>query len=129
MGCGAIKIGHDRWCAARHCSKRAAHSVPDEAVSTTFLDLDTPIDVLKELTEKYTLLVCSAQCERLDPAHLAGLPTAYSLFAQMGKLDLLEEMKSGKLPKGWESIFLEPWATPDIIALPLGEMPPPAGTG
>jgi hypothetical protein len=110
-------------------SKRVAHSVPDKAISTKFSDLDTAIDELKVLTEKYTLLICSAQCERLEPAHLAGLPTAYSLFAQMGKLGLLEEMKSRKLPKGWDSIFLEPWATPEIIARPLGEMPPPAGRG
>ena len=60
---------------------------------------------------------------------MAGLPTAYHLLAQVEKLDLLEEMKSRKLPKGWDSIFLEPWATPEIIARPLGEMPPPAGGG
>ena len=82
-------------------SKRVAHSVPDKVVSTTFSDLDTAIDVLKLLTEKYTLL------------------------AQVEKLDLLEEMKSRGLPNGWDSIFLEPWATPEIIARPLGEMPPP----
>jgi hypothetical protein len=106
-------------------SKRVAHSVPDKVVSTTFSDLDRPIDVLKVLTEKYTLLVSSAQREILEPAHRAGLPTAYPLLAQVEKLDLLEEMKSRKLPKGWDSIFLEPWATPEIIARPLGEMPPP----
>jgi len=40
--------------------------------------------------------------------------------------NLLEEMKS-RLPKGWISIFLERWATPEVLAfaLPLGEMAPP----
>lgn len=103
-------------------SKRVAHSVPDKVVSTTFSDLDTAIDVLKLLTEKYTRLVCSAHRE---PAHLDGLPTAYTLLAQVQKLDLLEEMKSRGLPSGWDSIFLEPWATLEIIARPLGQMPPP----
>jgi hypothetical protein len=40
-------------------------------------------------------------------------------------VDLLEEMKRRKLPKGWDSIFLEPWATPEVIARPLGKTPPP----
>jgi hypothetical protein len=106
-------------------SKRVAHIVPDKVVSTTFSDLDKTIDVLKILTEKYTLLVCSAQREVLEPAHRAGLPTVYPLLARVEQRDLLEEMKSRKLPKGRDSIFLEPWATLEIIARPLGEMPPP----
>jgi hypothetical protein len=40
-------------------------------------------------------------------------------------LDLLEEMKRRKLLKGWDSVFLEPWATRERIELPLGEMSPP----
>jgi hypothetical protein len=111
--------------ANRFASKRAVHSVPDEPVSTTFSDLDAAIDVLKALAEKYTLLVCSAQRDALEPLHRAGLPTDYALLARLEKRDLLEEMKTRKLPEGWDAIFLEPWATPEIIALPLGETPPP----
>jgi hypothetical protein len=112
--------------ANRFASKRAAHSVPDIAVSTTFSDLDDAIDVLKNLTEKYTLLVCTERRQELEPFHRAGAPTAYELLVQMeNNLDLLEEMKRRKLPKGWDSIFLEPWATPEVIARPLGETPPP----
>jgi hypothetical protein len=107
-------------------SKRAAHSVPDEIVSTSFSDLDTAIDLLKVLTEKYTLLISSVRREVLEPDHRAGLPTVYPLLARLEKRDLLEEMKSRKVPKGWDLIFLEPWATPEIIALPLGDTPPPA---
>jgi hypothetical protein len=40
-------------------------------------------------------------------------------------IDLLEEMKRRKLPEGWDAIFLEPWATPEIIGLPLGGTEPP----
>ncbi len=112
--------------ANRFASKRAAHSVPDVAVSTTFSDLDDAIDSVKKLTEKYTLLVCAERRQELEPFHRAGAPTAYELLVQMEKnLDLLEEMKRRKLPKGWDSIFLEPWATPEVIARPLGETPPP----
>jgi hypothetical protein len=112
--------------ANRFASKRAAHSVPDVAVSTTFSDLDDAIDSVKKLTEKYTLLVCAERRQELEPFHRAGAPTAYELLVQMEKnLDLLEEMKRRKQPKGWDSIFLEPWATPEVIARPLGETPPP----
>jgi hypothetical protein len=110
-------------------SKRAAHKVPNVEVSTKFSDLDEAIDMLKKLTEKYTLLVSSEKRERLKPLHRAGHPTIYPILAQLEKLDLLEEMKSRKLRKGWDSIFLEAWATPAIIARPLGEMTPPTTSG
>jgi hypothetical protein len=87
--------------ANRFASKRAAHLVPGVEVYTTFSDLDEAIDALKTFTEKYLLLVLSE------------------------KSDLLEEMKRRKLPDGWDAIFLEPWATPEMIARPLGETPPP----
>ena len=35
------------------------------------------------------------------------------------------EMLERKLPKGWDSIFLEPWATKETLALHLGEIAPP----
>lgn len=90
-------------------------SVPDAAVSTTFSDLDDAIDTLKR-TEKYTVLVSYQKRELLEPAHLAGAPTVYPLLAESEKnRDLLEEMKSRKLPLGWDSIFLEPWATSSTI--------------
>jgi len=112
--------------ANRFASKRAAHSVPEAAVSTTFSDLDDAIDTLKRITEKYTVLVSCQKRELLEPAHLAGVPTVYPLVAELEKnRDLLEEMKSRKLPQGWDSIFLEPWAKSSTIALPLGETPPP----
>src|SRR5260370_19807922 len=112
--------------ANRFASKRAAHSVPDVAVSTTFSDLDDAIDVVEKVTEKYTLLVCAERRQELGVLHRAGAPTAYELLVQMEKnLDLLEEMKRRKLPEGWDSIFLEPWAKPEVIARPLGETPPP----
>jgi hypothetical protein len=81
-------------------SKRAAHSVPGAEVRTSFSDLDQAIDTLVQLTEKYTRLT-----EKV--------------------IDLLQEMKSRKLPEGWDSIFLEVWATPEILALNLGERRPP----
>jgi hypothetical protein len=112
--------------ANRFASKRAAHSVPDAAVSTTFSDLDDAIDTLKRITEKYTVLVSCQKRELLEPAHLAGTPTVYPLLTELEKgRDLLEEMKSRKLPEGWDSIFLEPWASSSTIARPLGETPPP----
>jgi hypothetical protein len=113
----------------RFASKRAAHSAPNVGVRTTFSDLDEAIDVLKILTEKYTLLVSSEKRERLKPLHRAGHPTIYPILMQMEKHDLLEEMKSRKLRKGWDSIFLEAWAMPAIIALPLGDTPPPSWSG
>ena len=110
----------------RFANKRAAHSVPDAEVDTTFSDLDDAIEALKKCTEKYTLLIAEDRRLTLEALH----PSAQQAFddetAQVQKnLDLLEEMKRRKLPKGWDSIFLEPWATPEVIALPLGEMPPP----
>jgi hypothetical protein len=115
--------------ANRFASKRAAHSVPDAGASATFSDLDGAIDTLKEITEKYTLLVCSAKQKLLEPAHRAGDPTIYALLDRVKDLDLLEEMKRGKLPKRWDLIFLEAWATEEILSLPLGEMEPPRRNG
>jgi hypothetical protein len=79
-----------------------------------------------KVTENYTLLVCAERRQELGVLHRAGAPTVYPLLVQMEKnLDLLKEMKARKLPKGWDSIFLEPWAKPEVIARPLGETPPP----
>jgi hypothetical protein len=111
--------------ASRFAGKRAAHSVPDAAASATFSDLDGAIDTLKKITEKYTLLVCSAKQKLLEPAHRWGAPTVYALLDRVKALDLLEEMKRDKLPKGRDSVFLEAWATEEILSLPLGEMEPP----
>lgn len=111
----------------RFATKRVAHSVPHVEVRTTFSDLDEAIDVLKKLTEKYTLLLCSRERERLEPRHRAGVPTVYPVLVRLERHnpDLLEEMKSRKLHKGWDMIFLETWATTETIALQLGEMLPP----
>jgi hypothetical protein len=114
--------------ANRFASKRAAHSVPSAAVSTTFSDLDESIDTLKRLTEKYTRLVLRERHDMLEPLHRAGKPTIYPTLAQMeSNVDLLEAMRRSKLPDGWDSVFLEAWAKPEIIALSLGEMIPPKG--
>ena len=56
--------------ANRFASKRAAHSVPDAAVSTTFSDLDDAIDTLKRITEKYTVLI---SCQKRELLALAPL--------------------------------------------------------
>jgi hypothetical protein len=109
-------------------SKRVAHSVPAAEVSTKFSDLDEAIDVLTKLTEKYTFFVLSMRMESLEAVHDAGKSTEYRWLAQLKERDLLAEMKSAKLPEGWDSIFLEPWATPEIIAQSLGDMPPPTRT-
>jgi hypothetical protein len=112
--------------AVHFASKRVAHSVPDVPVSTTFSDLDDAIDTVTRITEKYTRIVCSKTLQELEPLHRAGKPTLYLWLLERAKnLDLLEEMKRRKLPKGWESIFLEAWATPEVIERPLGETPPP----
>ncbi len=95
----------------RFASKRVAHVVPTVPVNTRFSDLDDAIDVVREITEKYILLVEAEACQ--SPGKLKQ------------RIDLLEEMKRRKLPKGWDEIFLEPWAKPEIIARPLGETEPP----
>jgi hypothetical protein len=110
----------------RFASKRAAHSVPDVEVHTTFSDLDDAIEVLKRITEKYTLLALEERRLALDALRPSEKPSIDAETAQIKKnIDLLEEMKRRMLPDGWGSIFLEPWATPDFIARPLGETPPP----
>ena len=112
--------------ANRFASKRAAHSVPEVEVRTTFSDLDDAIDVLREITEKYTRLVSAERRQSLEELHRSGEPTAYPILVHVEKnIGLLEEMKRRKLPHGWESVFLEPWATPETISRPLGETKPP----
>lgn len=106
-------------------SKRAAHSVPSAEVSTKFADLDEAIDVLKKLTDKYTSFVLSMRMKSLQSVHDARKSTEYPWLAHLKERDLLAEMKSAKLPEGWDSIFLEPWATSEMIAQPLGDTPPP----
>ena len=51
--------------ANRFVSKRAAHSIPDIPVSTTFSDLDDAIEAVEKITEKYTLLVCAERRQEL----------------------------------------------------------------
>jgi hypothetical protein len=115
--------------AVHFASKRVAHSVPDVPVSTTFFDLDDAIDTVKTITEKYTRLLCAKKLRELEPLHHARQPTNYLYFHQLSEhIDLLEEMKRRKLPKGWDEIFLEPWASRDDIERPLGEMRPPSRT-
>lgn len=112
--------------ANRFASKRAAHSVPEVEVHTTFSDLDDALDVVRKITEKYTLLVGAEGRQSLEQLQRAGAPTVYPMLVRMEtSIDLLEEMKRRKLPDGWDSIFLEPWATPETIARPLGETKPP----
>jgi hypothetical protein len=89
--------------AIEFANKRAAHHNAEAEVRVKFRQVDAAIDVLRELTEKYTLLIWDENLKR----------------------DLLSEMLLRKLPKGWDSIFLEPWATKETLALPLGEMEPP----
>jgi hypothetical protein len=113
--------------ANQFASKRVAHLAPGAEVTTTFSDLDKAINALKKITEKYTLLVSAMGRERLERIHQSGAPTAYPVFARLEEHnpDLLEEMKTRKLPKGWDSIFLKAWATSETLALPVGEMAPP----
>jgi hypothetical protein len=112
--------------ASQFASKRAAHSAPKVEVHTTFSDLDNAIDVVKKITEKYTLIVGGVRRQSVDELHRAGASTVNPMLVQMDKtIDLLEEMKRRKLPEGWDAIFLEPWATPEIIGLPLGETEAP----
>jgi hypothetical protein len=112
----------------KFASKRAAHAVPTTAISTTFSDVDDSIDMLKVLTEKYTLLLACEKLEQLEELHRSGAPTIYEWLAKASNRDLLEEMKNRNLPQGWHSIFMEPWATEEILKLPLGETIPPKQT-
>lgn len=111
--------------AVHFASKRVAHSVPDVPVSTTFFDLDDAIDTVRTITEKYTRLLFAKRLRELEPLYRAGQPTDYLYVRQLSEhTDLLEEMKRRKLPKGWDEIFLEPWASREDIGRPLGEMHP-----
>jgi hypothetical protein len=84
-------------------SKRVAHHNPTTIPRSTFLPLDKAIDVIITLTEKYKLLIYRS------------------------RFDLLAIMRQRRLPDGWDQIFLEPWATPELLDHdpPLGEMAPP----
>jgi hypothetical protein len=112
--------------AVHFASKRVAHGVPDVPVSTTFFDLDDAIDAVRRITEKYTQIICARTLRAHEPLHRAGKPTVYPWLVQRAKnIDLLEEMKSRKLVRGWEEIFLEAWSTREEIERPLGETRPP----
>ena len=112
--------------AVHFASKRVAHSVPNVQVSTTFNDLDDALDTVVRITEKYTRLLCAKILQELEPLHRAGRPTIYPYVRQLSQhIDLFAEMKRRKLPKGWDEIFLEPWASREDIERPLGEMRPP----
>lgn len=82
-------------------NKRVAHHVPGEIVKTTFRDLDEAIESVRAMTEKYMRLVFGGHC------------------------DLETEMKGRMLVNGWTVIFTETWATPETVALPLGDTQPP----
>ena len=102
-------LGAERAQLLRQCkkaigfaSRRAAHRNPFAQVRTKFRDLDQAIDAIRLTTEKFTLLL-------YDEPH-----------------DLFAEMLSRKILPGWDEIFLDPWATKEILALPLGMMEPPS---
>jgi hypothetical protein len=86
--------------ASHFANKRVAHRNHVVEVKTSFKDLDQGLNIIKTLTQKYLLLVYGRA------------------------FDLDQEMKSHQLPMGWADIFLIPWATADILALPLGDMLP-----
>jgi hypothetical protein len=88
--------------AVHFADKRVAHMNPTVKIRTTFEDLDKSIETVKAITEKYLLIV------------------------REEKHDLCQEIKPHR---GWDNIFLEAWATPAILALPLGEMKPPRVPG
>lgn len=82
-------------------SKRIAHHNLTTLPRMKLLELDRAIDILKELAEKYTIMV-------------------------YGKgSDLLQEARTRRLRDGWDSVFLEPWTTRETLALNLGKMAPP----
>jgi hypothetical protein len=112
--------------AVHFASKRVAHSAPDVQVKTTFSDLDHAIETVKTIAEKYTRLMFAKKLRELEPLHHAGQPTEYLYVRKLSEhVDLLEEMKRRKLSEGWEDIFLEAWASREVIERPLGETPPP----
>ena len=112
--------------AVHFASKRVAHSVPDMQVKITFSDVDDAIETVKTIAETYIRLLFAKKLRELEPLHHAGQPTGYLHVRQLSKhVDLLEEMKRRKLPKGWDEIFLEAWASPEVIERPHGETPPP----
>lgn len=84
-------------------SKRVAHLNPTRIPQATFTQLDIAIGVVKSLTEEYELLIFDRE------------------------LDLMAEIRKQKLPNGWDDIFLEPWATRELLGSdpPLGEIAPP----
>jgi hypothetical protein len=103
----------------RFVNKRIAHAVPDATVKTEYRDLDDAIDTLVTIAEKYTLLQCTIRADQLRES--AG---EAELLAKLGRRTIDAEMKAG-LPEGWESVFLFPWATEEILSLALGDMKPP----
>lgn len=89
--------------AIEFANKRVAHHNAEAKVHVKLREVDAAINVLRDLTEKYTLLI----------------------WDEPPKRDLLSEMRLRKLPEGWDSIFLQPWATEQMLALRLGEEAPP----
>jgi hypothetical protein len=110
-------------------SKRDVDGMPEAEVGSKFRNLDRAIDTVKKITEKYTLIVCRMEMRRLQVDKPSGWILNYDFMDQLKERDLLDEMKRDKLQKGWDEIFLEPWATKKTLALPLGEMRPPRSTG
>jgi hypothetical protein len=100
-------------------NKRIAHAVPDAVVKTQYRDLDDAIDELMAIAEKFTFFQCAI---RADQGPL--LSGEAEILERLGKRTIDAEMKLG-MPKGWEAVFLTPWATEEIIALPLCDMKPP----
>lgn len=88
--------------ANRFASKRAAHSVPEEPVSTTFSDLDEAIDTLKKLAEKYTRLILAERREELEPLHRASLLIAVVVNAGNASADGNPNSCLSRFP--WRSI-------------------------
>jgi hypothetical protein len=105
--------------ANQFASKRVAHNSPDVQVRTTFSDLDAAIEAVKTLAERYVRIAYHEAVDKMGRSHPFSV-----LLARAASRDLRDEMKE-HLPKGWDAIFLIPWATPETLALPLGEMKPP----
>ena len=87
--------------AVHFANKRVAHRNRKAQVATKFSDLDKAIDVVKDVTNKYLLLI-------YNKPH-----------------DIHQEMLRLKLPERWDQVFLETWATPETLAMRLGERLPP----
>jgi hypothetical protein len=101
-------------------SKNIAHQNWTVPVKATFTDLDEAMETLVHVMDDCTKIMWGVRAQYLPVEARQEDAIQERLFTKSLEAEMMQ-----KLPLDWESVFLEAWATEEMLKLGLGGMKPP----